>query len=132
MADHKRYLALAGQAKDKAYAPYSDFRVGACVVDAKGNAFIGCNVENASYGATMCAERNAVGAAVASGHRDITAIYIDADGMKPVVPCGICRQVLFEMNPDMRVITSRGGEDGMIEYRLSDLLPHAFSKSHLG
>ncbi len=127
---HERYMDLARQAKEKAYAPYSGFCVGACVVDESGKTAIGCNVENASYGATICAERNAIGTAVASGMGRIVSVYISSDTQDPTFPCGICRQVLLECNPAMSVYV--WGSDGQLHcHTLQDLLPHAFSKTSL-
>ena len=127
---HECYMDLAVKAKEKAYAPYSGFCVGACAVDEKGNTAVGCNVENASYGATICAERNAIGAAYAAGIGRIVAVYIASDAHDPTFPCGICRQVLLECNPNMSVYV-RGSDGQLLCYALLDLLPHAFSKTSL-
>ncbi|MFM8809603.1 MAG: cytidine deaminase [Chthoniobacterales bacterium] len=107
----------------RAYAPYSKFLVGAVLVAKDGKLFEGCNVENVSFGLTICAERNAVFAAVAAGCREFTKIIIAADTPEPTPPCGACRQVLAEFNPDMEVILGTFG--GKISsHRLSELLPH--------
>lgn len=125
---HLSYLSLAQQARERAYAPYSRYRVGACAVDDQGRYALGCNVENASYGATLCAERNAIAAAVAAGLGRIVAVYIAAEG--GVTPCGICRQVLMEANPDMTVYAKDDGA-GVRSFALRALLPHAFTGDNL-
>lgn len=123
-------VRMAREAVERAYAPYSRFRVGAvllCMDDS--TVFTGCNVENASYGLTMCAERVAVGAALAAGRRDLESIAIYADGPELPTPCGACRQVLAEFNPDMAVIVSNGNCSRT--FRLSELLPHSFGPAAL-
>lgn len=123
-------IEAATAVRNHAYAPYSSFQVGACVLDSQGMQYVGCNVENASYGLTMCAERAAVAAAVANGHRDITLCVIVTNAEKPTAPCGACRQVLFECNPEMEVVarTLQGHEQRWI---LRDLLPSAFGSDSL-
>ena len=107
----------------RAYAPYSRFHVGAVLVGTDGRTFAGCNVENVSFGLTICAERNAVFAAVAAGCREFAKIVIAADTPEPTPPCGACRQVLAEFNPDMEVVLGTfGGKTS--SHRLSELLPH--------
>jgi cytidine deaminase len=122
-------LAFAREVQEKAYAPYSGFRVGAAVY-ADGDIFQGVNVENAAYGATLCAERSAIAAAVAAGALDVTAIAIVGDSESPTVPCGCCRQVLAEFNPEMRVIMG-GSSDEVRVMTLEELLPEAFVRSFL-
>ena len=106
----------------RAYAPYSRFNVGAVLVGKDGRTFAGCNVENISYGLTICAERNAVFAAVAAGCREFEKIVIAADTEVPASPCGACRQVLAEFNPELEVVlvNFRGQSE---TFRLSELLP---------
>ncbi len=106
----------------RAYAPYSRFQVGAVLVGKDGRIFAGCNVENISFGLTICAERNAVFAAVAAGCRELAKIVIVADTEVPASPCGACRQVLAEFNPDLELVLSnfRGSRE---TFRLSELLP---------
>ena len=110
--------------RTKAHVPYSRFAVGAALVGKSGKVYCGCNVENLSYGLTICAERNAVFAAVASGEREFERIAIVADSKTPVTPCGACRQVLAEFCPELEVVTANlQGE--RFEAKLSELLPRA-------
>jgi cytidine deaminase len=109
-------------ASKRAYAPYSKFAVGAVLVAKDGRRFAGCNVENLSYGLTICAERSAVFAAVVAGCREFGHIVIAADTAEPVSPCGACRQVLAEFAPDLKV-TSANFHGKTAVWRLSELLP---------
>jgi cytidine deaminase len=122
-------LAFAREVQEKAYAPYSGFRVGAAVY-ADGDIFQGVNVENAAYGSTICAERAALTAAITAGCSDITAIAIVGDSQSPTVPCGCCRQALAEFNPDLRVIMG-GSTDEVLVMTLGELLPEAFVRGFL-
>ncbi|MDH4139343.1 MAG: cytidine deaminase [Coriobacteriia bacterium] len=122
-------LAFAREIQEKAYAPYSGFRVGAAVY-ANGEIFQGVNVENAAYGSTLCAERGAVIAAVTAGCRDIDAVAVVGDSEAPTVPCGACRQVLAEFNPAMRVILG-GRTDEVVVMSLEELQPEAFVRGYL-
>ena len=117
-------LALAINARAAAYAKYSKFAVGAALETRSGKVFTGCNVENLSYGLTICAERNAVFAAVAAGEREFARIVIVANSREPVTPCGACRQVLAEFADDLEVRSVNLQGD---EYcaNLRDLLPRA-------
>ena len=123
-------IEAARQAGEQAHAPYSQFRVGAALLCADGQTITGCNVENASYGLTCCAERNAVFAAVARGQRAFVALAIVADPAdEPTPPCGACRQVLWEFCrescPDLPIVSAtRSGQRQT--YRLSQLLPDPF------
>jgi len=123
-------LAFAREAQENAYAPYSMFRVGAAVYTHDGETFSGVNVENAAYGATMCAERSALAAAVAAGYTDIEAVAVVGDSESPTVPCGCCRQALAEFNPEMRVIMG-GQKDDVMVMTLDELLPEAFVRGFL-
>jgi cytidine deaminase len=119
----EQLAAAAWQARANAYAPYSKFAVGAALLAADGRVFAGCNVENLSFGLTICAERNAAAAAVAAGARGFLALVVAADTGTPVSPCGACRQVLAEFGDfPVRAVT-RGG--AVFAARLSDLLPRA-------
>ncbi len=117
-------IQQARQVRERAYAPYSKFAVGAALVTKSGKVFTGCNVENLSFGLTICAERNAVAAAVAAGEREFAAIAITADSKTPVTPCGACRQVLSEFCPDLDVC-SVNLEGERFTAKLSELLPRA-------
>jgi len=122
-------LAFAREAQDKAYAPYSDFHVGAAVF-AGGKIYQGCNVENAAYGSTVCAERGAAMAAVLAGNRFFDAIAVVGDSEAPTVPCGACRQFLAEFNPEMRVVMGGAGDAVQVS-SLDELLPDAFVRGFL-
>ena len=117
--------AAALDVQARAYVPYSNYRVGAALLTASGEIIAGCNVENATFGATCCAERSAVFSAVAQGYREFRAVAVATNGEDPGTPCGICRQVLAEFgsNLDVLCFTPEGAE---ARYRLSELLPHAF------
>ena len=122
--------ALSLSMRERAYAPYSHFSVGAALECADGTVFTGCNVENAAYGPTICAERTAVVKAVSEGHRDFVRIVVAGGGTDFCVPCGVCRQVLQEFAPEMEVIClNSAGEE--LSLPLRDLLPHSFGKDHL-
>ncbi len=115
----------ARRAMGAAYAPYSGFKVGAAVETDDGRVYGGCNVENASFSATMCAERVAIGAAVASGARSLRRVYVCSTSDHPVPPCGICRQALSEFGPDLDVI-SEGAAGAVRNWSLAELLPEQF------
>ena len=122
------FIAAALGARERAYAPYSNFQVGAAILTTEGEIFAGCNVENASYGLTMCAERAAAANAVAAGHRRFAAIAVASPAA--VTPCGACRQVLAEFNRGLPVIlvdTDRPGAGAVVETDLTALLPAAFT-----
>ena len=133
MADASTLAALraaAFAAMEHAYAPYSNFRVGAALLTPAGEIVGGCNVENASYPAGTCAERAAIGAAVARGLRTFTHVVVATEASTPTPPCGMCRQVLQEFAPQCRVISvTRGGAEA--EWTLAELLPHAFEPKSL-
>ncbi|HWB72852.1 MAG TPA: cytidine deaminase [Egibacteraceae bacterium] len=124
-------LAQARRAQAAAYAPYSRLRVGCALQTADGRIFSGANVESAAYPAGLCAERAALGAAVAAGAREFAALVLVADGPGPCPPCGVCRQALVEFAPDLPVVAA--GADGALgRYVLGrDLLPDAFDASRL-
>ncbi|MCF7816930.1 MAG: cytidine deaminase [Kiritimatiellales bacterium] len=118
-------IALAVKALENAYAPYSNYRVGAALLCADGTVFTGCNIENSSYGLTNCAERTAIFSAVAAGQTDFAAIAIAASGEPVPFPCGACRQVLSEFcGSGFSVYVQQPG--GPTATTLGELLPHAF------
>ena len=124
-------VAAALAARNQAYAPYSKFLVGAALLSEDGRIFTGCNVENASYGLTICAERNAVFSAVAAGCKTFTHIVIATDTPQPTPPCGACRQVLFEFSPGLSIGLAT---PSVLQswHPLADLLPGAFGPKSLG
>lgn len=121
---YKELYKTACLTKENAYAPYSNFKVGAAILTKKGEVYTGVNIENSSFGATICAERSAVCKAVTAGDLEFKAIAIASSGGE-AWPCGICRQVLFEFNKDMDVIT--GSDENHLEVvKLSELLKNGF------
>jgi cytidine deaminase len=126
----QRLIAAASSARDLAYAPYSGFKVGAALLTEDGTIVTGCNVENASYGLSVCAERNAVGAAVAAGGRRFRAMAVVTESTPPASPCGACRQVLAEFG-EFPVILANTGEERLLT-SVAELLPEAFSARFLG
>ena len=128
--DSENLIRLATEARENAYAPYSRFKVGAALLASDGRVFTGCNVENATYGLTVCAERVALWKAVSEGEREFVAVAVVADGERPPSPCGACRQLLWEFCDDIEVITAnlRGGRQS---YHLSELLPYPFDRTSL-
>ena len=126
-----RLLETASRVRERAHAPYSRFKVGAAVLTRSGAIHAGCNVENASYGLTLCAERAAIAAAVAAGEPDVVAVAVVTGADQPAPPCGACLQTLIELaDPGAPVIlaTARGKR---ARYRLRDLMPHAFVRKYL-
>ena len=126
-SERDRLIQTATQAMDNAYAPYSQFKVGAAVLTSTGGIFAGCNVENASYGLSMCAERNAIANAIISNGKDtiIKAIAVTNSQNVSCSPCGACRQVIWEFGQDAQVIfqASQGWQTSTIK----DLLPEGFT-----
>ena len=120
----ERLLQRARATRDKAYAPYSRFRVGAALEAADGNVFAGCNVENASYGLALCAERSALAAAIAAGHRSFARIAVSTSAGAPASPCGLCRQALAEFAPELPVRSE--SPEGTADWNLAALLPEPF------
>jgi cytidine deaminase len=129
-ADLARLAHAARAASEYSYCPYSKFRVGAAVLTEAGDVFAGCNVENASYGLTICAERNAAFQAAARGRREIRAVAVYTPTATPTAPCGACRQVLNEFGPDAVVFCTCDGPDA-IRTTLAALLSHAFGPRNL-
>lgn len=118
-------LNAALSARERAYAPYSKFLVGASVLAKSGKIYTGCNIENASYGLTVCAERNALFSAVGAGEREFTALCVVGDTEAPISPCGACRQVMAEFKVPCIILANLKGD--VKEYTLEELLPYGFS-----
>jgi cytidine deaminase len=124
-------IALARQARERAVATFSGFKVGAALEAADGTVILGCNIENATYGLTLCAERTAIFKAVSDGIRAFSRITVVADTQSPTPPCGPCRQILWEFCGDVEVIMANlTGETG--RYWMRELLPLPFDARHLG
>ncbi len=121
--DQKLYKA-AVEARESSYSPYSHFAVGAAVRTADGKIYKGCNIENGSYGLTVCAERNAIFAAVGAGERELTELCVVADTSGPVSPCGACRQVMSEFKISRIILTNLKGD--VKEMSLEEILPYGF------
>ncbi|KAI8926848.1 cytidine deaminase-like protein [Entophlyctis helioformis] len=119
------------QAKEASYSPYSKFRVGAALLAKSGNVWLGCNVENASYGGCICAERTAFVKAVSEGDRRFHAIAITSDTPKPISPCGMCRQFMVEFGKDLLVLQFSADLAQVSSNRLRDLLPDSFGPEDL-
>lgn len=120
----KQLLDRAIAARENAYAPYSNFKVGAALGTRHGEIFLGCNIENISFGLTICAERVALTSAIAAGFRDFEELVIVADTDDPISPCGACRQVLAEFAPDL-MVASYNLRGETFECNLAELLPRA-------
>lgn len=120
--DWDHLVELAWETRLKAHAPYSQFQVGAALLASDGRVFTGCNVENLSYGLTMCAERVAIGAAIAAGANQFEAVAVVADTGVPISPCGACRQVLAEFRVPKVLLSNRSER---LEFTLQELLPRA-------
>jgi cytidine deaminase len=123
-------VAAARAAFERAIADYSHFRVGAAIETGDGTIISGCNIENASYGLTICAERVAMFKALSDGHRSFRRVVVVADTESPTPPCGACRQILWEFAGDIEVVLANL-QAVKATHRMSDLLPHAFDKSLL-
>lgn len=124
--DNKDLITMAMDVKEKAYVPYSNFRVGAALLMESGNVYTGANIENASFGATNCAERTAMFTAVMNGEKKAVKIAIASDSEDFVYPCGICRQVLSEFADDTMAILCTNKKGEYREFTLGELLPGAF------
>lgn len=128
--DNKELVIAAKEAMENAYAPYSNFRVGAALLTEDEKVYTGCNIENASYGGTNCAERTALFKALSEGHRKFNKIAIISDSLEYTYPCGICRQVLAEHGVDMEIIVADFNGEFKV-HKLSELLPYAFTREDL-
>jgi cytidine deaminase len=131
MAEMDDLISAARAARERAFAPYSRFKVGAALEVEDGTIITGCNIENATYGLTVCAERVAVWKAVSDGHRAFRRVAIVADTEAPTPPCGPCRQILWEFCGDVEVVLANLTEEKG-RYRLTDLLPLPFDARLLG
>ncbi len=126
----QKLQAAAKTAAGRAHAPYSKFRVGAAVLTASGKIYSGCNVENASYGLTNCAERTAIFSAIAAGETKLRCVVVYTPTKGATAPCGACRQVIHEFGPEVRVISCCAGQD-RIDVSIGALLPGAFGPADL-
>ena len=126
----KELCQKATEMLDRAYVPYSHFPVGAALECADGTVFTGCNVENAAYGSTICAERTAIVKAVSEGHRDFVRIAIAGTSADFCVPCGTCRQVMMEFAPDLEIICMNSKGESK-KFTLKELLPYGFDSTFL-
>ncbi len=129
--DQEALIKAASEARANAYSPYSHFRVGAALLAGSGKVYKGCNIENMSYTPTMCAERVAMGSAIAAGEKpgSFVAIAVVGDDLQPSTPCGVCRQILVELAPGIPVIMAAAPEkgDGRLVLTTEELLPHGFT-----
>lgn len=125
--NNRQLFNRAASAVQKAYAPYSNYYVGAAVLTKSGEVYEGANVENASYGGTICAERVAITKAIYDGHRafEAIAVAVPPETKEPAWPCGICRQFIFEFGDDIRIIAGKNADD-LEECTIQELLPHGF------
>ena len=130
-SDHNRLVAAARAARERAVADYSGFKVGAALETADGQIVTGCNIENATYGLTVCAERVAVFKALSDGQREFRRIAVVADTDDPTPPCGACRQILWEFAGDIEIVLANLRAVTAI-HRMSALLPHPFDRRLLG
>lgn len=129
--EYNELIMEAEKAREEAYAPYSNFKVGACILMEDDSVYSGCNIENASYGATNCAERTAIFKAISEGHKNIKAIAIVGSNEDYTYPCGICRQVINEFaNKDTKIILAKNNKDYIVK-TMEEILPGAFSKIDL-
>lgn len=129
--ERDKMLDFAYEAMKNAYTPYSHFQVGACIKSASGKYYLGCNIENASYTPTNCAERTAVFKAVSEGERRFEALAIVCSGKYPAAPCGVCRQVLREFCEDDMPVVFANADRVVVESTLGELLPHSFGPEDL-
>ncbi|MDO4564527.1 MAG: cytidine deaminase [Clostridia bacterium] len=127
-----KLLDLAYEARERSYSPYSNYKVGACLLAKSGRIYQGCNIENASYTPTICAERNAFFKAVYEGEREFEAIAVVATGNTPSFPCGVCRQVMAEYcEKDFLIITGNNDRSRVVVCTLDEMLPYSFGPKDL-
>ena len=129
MIEDKKLIGYAIKAKEKSYSPYSNFKVGAAVLTEEGKVFTGCNIENAAYSPTICAERTAIAKAVSEGYRSFTKIAI-VGGDEGAFPCGVCRQFIKEFSDDMVFLIAKSTGE-YEEYTLEEVLPNGFGPRDL-
>jgi cytidine deaminase len=125
-----KLIQAAIKAREQAYVPYSNYKVGAAILVKSGQIYTGCNVENSSYGATICAERVAAVKAVSAGERKFVMLAIVVDSSEPASPCGICRQFLYEFNPELKLVLANL-QGQVVESTLAQYLPDAFGPNRL-
>lgn len=128
--DIKKLINTAIEAREKAYVPYSGFKVGAALLSKSGKIYTGCNIESASYTPTICAERTAISKAVSEGDKEIEAIAVVGSPEEYTYPCGVCRQVIREFGKDATIIIAKNEEEYKV-YKLIDLLPYSFGPEDL-
>ena len=128
--EHRQLLQAATEARQHAYVPYSHFPVGAAAMTDNGNLYTGCNIENASFGLTICAERTAIFKAIAAGEKQIVTVAVVADTPGPTAPCGACRQVMAEFGVQSVIMANTNGASRIV--KLNELLPYAFSSNDMG
>lgn len=128
--DYKTLAHKAVEAKANALPPYSNFNVGAALLTTDGDVYLGCNIENSTYGLTMCAERTAIFKAISEGKRKFKAIAIASDSPDYITPCGACRQIIYDLCGEIDIICTNGNEDYKI-FKTSELLPLAFGDKDL-
>ena len=124
--DYQILMDKAKEVSKNAYAPYSKFSVGACVAGGSGNLYSGCNFENSSYGLSICAERNAIGSAIAAGEKEILAVAVYSPNCNDCIPCGACLQVISEFSSEDGIDIITQGEDDLIIRNFNDLMPRRF------
>ncbi|NLM48116.1 MAG: cytidine deaminase [Epulopiscium sp.] len=127
--NYEELIKRANEAKENAYAPYSNFKVGAAVLTGTGKIYTGCNIENVSFGATNCAERTAIFKAVSDGEKAIKAVAVMSSSGEFTYPCGICRQVIAEFSEDAKIILGNSRGDIKV-YSLDEILPCGFTKEN--
>jgi cytidine deaminase len=125
-----KLIKMAIEAREKAYVPYSGFKVGASILTKEGKVFTGCNIESASYSPTICAERTALAKAVSEGYRDIDTVVVVGSFEKLSYPCGVCRQMIREFGEDIKIIVAKSTEKYK-EYTIRELLPESFGPEDL-